>query len=100
MIYDSTMERTNKYERSPNSGLGRNPRFFATSMGGAASTSVCERGVKSGLCCSEITGAGIVSPATGADAAELLTRTKNGVRKVAAIETPFKPKGREQSKCV
>jgi len=100
MIYDSTMERTNRYERSPNSGLGRNPRFFASSMGGAAATSDCEGSVKSGLCSSEITGAGVVSPATGVDVAEVLTRTENGARTVVSTETPLKLKGREESKYV
>jgi len=94
------MERTNKCERSPNSGLGRNPTFLATSTGETAATSDCDAGVKSGFWCSEITGAGTVSPATGVEVTDVLTRTENGVRKVAAIETPFKLKGREHSKCV
>lgn len=94
------MERTNKWERSPNSGEGRNPRFLATVVGGAAATSDC----KLGVCCSEITGAGIVSPASGVDVVRILTRTENGAREVAAIFVGIgnllKLKGREDRTCV
>lgn len=69
-------------------------------MGGAAATSDC----KLGVCCSEITGAGIVSPASGVDVVEVLTRTENGAREVAAIFVGIgnllKLKGREDRKCV
>lgn len=101
IIYNITMERTNKWERSPNSGVGRNPRFLATAMDGAAATRDC----KLGVCCSDITSAGIVSPASGVDVVRILTRTENGAREVitaifVGIENLLKLKGREDRTCV
>lgn len=70
-------------------------------MDGAAATRDC----KLGVCCSDITSAGIVSPASGVDVVEVLTRTENGAREVitaifVGIENLLKLKGREDRTCV
>lgn len=73
---------------------------MATAMGGAAATSDCEGGGELGASCSDITGGGTVSAATGVDGVAVPTRTENGAREVAVIGNLLKVKGREERKCV
>ena len=90
MIY-STMVRTNKFDISPNSGVGRNPSFFAAAIGGAAATRECIDGGELGIFCVEINGAGIASTegGRGGNAVEPLTGVENGARESVRVAGLF-----------